>query len=34
MDDVVLFAITCRLSIPVVLVALAVVGLMGSASPW
>jgi len=29
-DDVVLFAITCRLSIPVVLVALAVVGLMGS----
>ena len=30
MDDVVLFAITCRLSIPVVLVALAVVGLMGN----
>jgi peptide/nickel transport system permease protein len=29
-DDCVLFAITCRLSIPVVLVALAVVGLMGS----
>jgi peptide/nickel transport system permease protein len=29
-DDVVLFAITCRLSIPVVLVALAVVGLLGS----
>jgi peptide/nickel transport system permease protein len=29
-DDAVLFAITCRLSIPVVLVALAVVGLMGS----
>ena len=29
-DDVVMFAITCRLSIPVVLVALAVVGLMGS----
>ena len=29
-DDVVLFAITTRLSIPVVLVALAVVGLMGS----
>ncbi len=29
-DDVVLFAITCRLSIPVVLVALAVVGLMGN----
>jgi peptide/nickel transport system permease protein len=29
-DDVVLFVITCRLSIPVVLVALAVVGLMGS----
>ena len=31
-DDVVLFAITTRLSIPVVLVALAVVGLMGSGS--
>jgi peptide/nickel transport system permease protein len=30
MDDLVLFAITCRLSIPVVLVALAVVGLMGN----
>src|SRR5204863_2003231 len=29
-DDVVLFTITSRLSIPVVLVALAVVGLMGS----
>jgi peptide/nickel transport system permease protein len=29
-DDIVLFAITTRLSIPVVLVALAVVGLMGS----
>src|SRR5215208_1861740 len=29
-DDVVLFAITTRLSIPVVLVALAVVGLLGS----
>lgn len=29
-DDAVLFAITCRLSIPVVLVALAVVGLVGS----
>jgi ABC-type dipeptide/oligopeptide/nickel transport systems, permease components len=29
-DDAVLFAITTRLSIPVVLVALAVVGLMGS----
>jgi peptide/nickel transport system permease protein len=29
-DDVVLFTITCRLSIPVVLVALAVVGLLGS----
>ena len=29
-DDVVLFAITCRLAIPVVLVALAVVGLLGS----
>ena len=29
-DDIVLFAITCRLSIPVVLVALAVVGLIGS----
>ena len=29
-DDVILFVITCRLSIPVVLVALAVVGLMGS----
>ena len=29
-DDVVLFIITCRLSIPVVLVALAVVGLLGS----
>src|SRR5207244_13029846 len=29
-DDVVLFAITTRLSIPVVLVALAVVGLMGA----
>ena len=29
-DDLVLFAITTRLSIPVVLVALAVVGLMGS----
>lgn len=29
-DDIVLFAITCRLAIPVVLVALAVVGLMGS----
>ncbi|GGG23612.1 peptide ABC transporter permease [Caldovatus sediminis] len=29
-DDVVVFAITARLSIPVVLVALAVVGLMGS----
>ncbi|WP_135465657.1 ABC transporter permease [Crenalkalicoccus roseus] len=29
-DDAVLFVITCRLSIPVVLVALAVVGLMGS----
>ncbi len=29
-DDAVLFAITCRLSIPVVLVALAVVGLLGS----
>ncbi|MDQ8731610.1 ABC transporter permease [Bradyrhizobium sp. LHD-71] len=29
-DDVVLFLITCRLSIPVVLVALAVVGLLGS----
>ena len=31
-DDVVLFAITTRLSIPAVLVALAVVGLMGRAS--
>ena len=31
-DDFVLFAITTRLSIPVVLVALAVVGLMGSSS--
>jgi peptide/nickel transport system permease protein len=30
LDDAVLFAITCRLSIPVVLVALAVVGLLGS----
>ena len=29
-DDVVLFVITCRLAIPVVLVALAVVGLLGS----
>jgi peptide/nickel transport system permease protein len=29
-DDVVLFLITCRLSIPVILVALAVVGLLGS----
>jgi peptide/nickel transport system permease protein len=29
-DDMVLFLITCRLSIPVVLVALAVVGLIGS----
>lgn len=29
-DDVVLFLITCRLSLPVVLVALAVVGLLGS----
>jgi len=29
-DDAVVFAITCRLSIPVVLVALAVVGLLGS----
>jgi peptide/nickel transport system permease protein len=29
-DDAVLFAITCRLSVPVVLVALAVVGLLGS----
>jgi peptide/nickel transport system permease protein len=29
-DDAVLFLITCRLSIPVVLVALAVVGLLGS----
>ena len=29
-DDAVLFTITCRLSIPVVLVALAVVGLLGS----
>jgi len=29
-DEAVLFAITCRLSIPVVLVALAVVGLLGS----
>ncbi len=29
-DDAVLFAVTCRLSIPVVLVALAVVGLIGS----
>lgn len=29
-DDAVLFAITCRLSIPIVLVALAVVGLLGS----
>ena len=29
-DDAVLFVITCRLSIPVVLVALAVVGLVGS----
>src|SRR5919108_1985936 len=29
-DDVVLFAITTRLSIPVVLVALAAVGLLGS----
>jgi peptide/nickel transport system permease protein len=29
-DDAVLFAITCRLAIPVVLVALAVVGLLGS----
>ena len=29
-DDVVLFAVTTRLSIPVVLVALAVVGLLGS----
>jgi peptide/nickel transport system permease protein len=29
-DDIVLFVITCRLSIPVVLVALAVVGLFGS----
>jgi peptide/nickel transport system permease protein len=32
-DDAVLFAITCRLSIPVVLVALAVVGLLGSSLP-
>ena len=31
-DDVVLFLITCRLSIPVVLVALAVVGLLGSST--
>src|SRR3954447_22299587 len=29
-DDVVLFAVTTRLSLPVVLVALAVVGLLGS----
>jgi peptide/nickel transport system permease protein len=29
-DDVVMFAITCRLSIPLILVALAVVGLIGS----
>lgn len=29
-DDIVLFIVTCRLSIPVVLVALAVVGLLGS----
>jgi peptide/nickel transport system permease protein len=29
-DDVVMFAITCRLSIPLILVALAVVGLVGS----
>ena len=33
-DDVVLFAITTRLSIPVVLVALAVVGLLDRASGW
>jgi peptide/nickel transport system permease protein len=32
-DDAVLFAITTRLSIPVVLVALAVVGLLGSSLP-
>jgi peptide/nickel transport system permease protein len=32
-DDAVLFAITCRLSIPVVLVALAVVGILGSSLP-
>jgi len=32
-DDAVLFVITCRLSIPVVLVALAVVGLLGSSLP-
>jgi peptide/nickel transport system permease protein len=32
-DDAVLFAITTRLSIPVVLVALAVVGLLGSSMP-
>jgi len=29
-DDVVMFAITCRLSVPLILVALAVVGLIGS----
>lgn len=32
-DDAVLFAITTRLSIPIVLVALAVVGLLGSSMP-
>jgi peptide/nickel transport system permease protein len=32
-DDAVLFVITCRLSIPVVLVALAVVGVLGSSLP-
>jgi peptide/nickel transport system permease protein len=32
-DDAVLFAITTRLSLPVVLVALAVVGLLGSSMP-
>ena len=33
-DDAVLFAITCRLAMPVVLVALAVVGLLGLGLSW
>ena len=33
-DDVVMFVITCRLSIPLILVALTVVALVGSSLRW